>query len=79
MFVEKIYYLSLGAHVLHATSNLIIWRRCQGENGEEIYQTHECGVLVDVVVVVADGGAAQRLGRGKRVVSSGFNSTTLCK
>ena len=38
MLREKIENLSSGSCVLHMTSNLIISRRCEDENGKEINQ-----------------------------------------
>ena len=38
IFREKIENSSSGALVLHMTSNLTISRRCQDENGNEMYQ-----------------------------------------
>ena len=39
MFLEKIENSSLGALVLHMTSNVTISRRCQDDNGKEMYQS----------------------------------------
>ena len=39
MFLEKIENSSLGALVLHMTSNVTISRRCQHDNGKEMYQS----------------------------------------
>ena len=39
IFREKIEKSPSGAGVLHTTSNLIVSRRCQDENGKEMYQS----------------------------------------
>ena len=48
---EKIEKSSPGALVLHTTSNLIISRRCQDENGKAMYQNVKgtCGACRTIV------------------------------